>query len=143
VTPYFVPDAALLMALVLAVRRNVRVEIVLPARSNHWSADLARPRALRDLTQAGATIWLVPEMIHAKAVVVDETLALVGSANLDARSLFLNFELMAAFYDRAQATQVAGWIARQAGGARRHVARRPSFLRDLAEGLVLWLGFQV
>ena len=143
VTPYFVPDAALLMALVLAVRRNVHVEIVLPARSNHWSADLARPRALRDLTQAGATIWLVPEMIHAKAVVVDETLALVGSANLDARSLFLNFELMAAFYDRAQVMQVADWIARQARGARRHVARPPGFLRDLAEGLVLWLGFQV
>jgi cardiolipin synthase len=143
VTPYFVPDAALLMALVLAVRRNVRVEIVLPARSNHWTADLARPRALRDLTQAGATVWLVPEMIHAKAVVVDETLALVGSANLDARSLFLNFELMAAFYDRAEIVRVAAWIEQQATGAHRHVARPPSFLRDLAEGFVLWLGFQV
>jgi cardiolipin synthase len=143
VTPYFVPDAALLMSLVLAARRNVRVEIVLPARSNHWTADLARPRALRDLTQAGATVWLVPEMIHAKAVVVDETLALVGSANLDARSLFLNFELMAAFYGRGEITRVASWIEGQAAGARKHVARPPSFMRDLAEGLVLWLGFQV
>jgi len=143
VTPYFVPDAALLMALVLAARRGVRVELVLPARSNHWTADLARPRALRDLTQAGATVWMLPQMIHAKAIVVDDTLALVGSANLDARSLFLNFELMAAFYERPEITRVASWIEKQAGGARRHVARSPSFLRDLAEGLVLWVGFQV
>jgi cardiolipin synthase len=143
VTPYFVPDAALLMALVLAARRGVRVELILPAQSNHWTADLARPRALRDLAEAGAVIWMLPQMIHAKAIVVDETLALVGSANLDARSLFLNFELMVAFYDRPQIARVAAWVEKQAAGAARHVARPPGLARDLAEGLVLWLGFQV
>jgi phosphatidylserine/phosphatidylglycerophosphate/cardiolipin synthase-like enzyme len=47
---------------------------------------------------AGAHVWLSPQMIHAKAVVIDDELALAGSANLDQRSLFLNYELMVAFY---------------------------------------------
>lgn len=142
VTPYFVPDPALLMALTLAARRNVQVDLVLPAKSNHWTADLVRPRALRELAGAGVRVWLVPEMIHAKAIVVDDTLALAGSANLDARSLFLNFELMVAFYEREDAWRFAEWIDRQASGATRYVARAPGLLRDLAEGLVLWLAFQ-
>ena len=143
VTPYFVPDPALLMALALAARRGVKVEIVLPARSNHWTADLVRPRALRELDAAGVRIGLVPGMIHAKAVVVDDALALVGSANLDSRSLFLNFELMVAFYPRADVAEVARWIERRAREGRRYEARPPGLLRDLAEGLVLWIGFQV
>ena len=143
VTPYFVPDPTLLLALTLAGRRHVQVDLVMPARSNHWTADIARPRALRDLANAGARVWLLPEMIHAKAVVVDDDLALVGSANLDARSLFLNFELMAALYDRAHVARVAAWIERQALDGRRYAAHAPSLLRDMAEGLVLWVGFQL
>jgi len=143
VTPYFVPDPALLAALTLAARRGVEVDLVLPARSNHWTADLVRPRALRELYAAGARVWLVPGMVHAKAVVVDDDLALVGSANLDSRSLFLNFELMVAFYARDDVARVAGWISREVASGRRYTAQRPGLLRDLAEGVVLWLGFQV
>ena len=143
VTPYFVPDPTLLMALTLAARRNVSVDLVLPARSNHRMADLARHRALRELVGAGARVWLVPGMIHAKAIVVDDSIALAGSANLDARSLFLNFELMVAFYGHDEVAQIAGWIERQARGASRYGPRPPGLLRDLAEGLVLWLAFQL
>ncbi|MDB5898202.1 MAG: cardiolipin synthase, partial [Ramlibacter sp.] len=99
VTPYFLPDQALLMALGLAARRGVRVDLLLPARSNHRLSDLARGRALRTLAQAGAHVWVVPNMLHAKLVIVDDQLALAGSANLDNRSLFLNYELMVAFHD--------------------------------------------
>jgi cardiolipin synthase A/B len=143
VTPYFVPDPTLLMALTLAARRNVRVDLVLPAKSNHPLADLVRHRALRDLAAAGVRIGLVPQMIHAKAVVVDDAIALVGSANLDQRSLFLNFELMVAFYESEDTRRFADWIDRQASDASRYVARPPGLLRDLAEGLVLWLAFQL
>jgi cardiolipin synthase len=143
VSPYFVPDSTLLMALTLAARRNVQVDLVMPAKSNHPLADLVRHRALRELAQAGARIRLMPRMIHAKAVVVDDSLALVGSANLDARSLFLNFELMVAFYDPADVRGFAEWIERQASGARGYVARSPGLLRDVWEGLVLWLAFQL
>ena len=143
VTPYFVPDPTLLMALTLAARRNVAVDLVLPAKSNHPMADLARHRALRELAGAGARVWLDPQMIHAKAIVVDNAMALAGSANLDERSLFLNFELMVAFYGPDDVLRFADWIHRQASGARRYIPRQPGLVRDVAEGLVLWLAFQL
>ena len=111
VTPYFVPDEALLEALLLAVTRGVQLLLVLPARSNHRLADWARGRAVRAVAAAGAQVCLLPQMLHAKAVVVDEVLALCGSANLDCRSFFLNFEAMAAFYDRAQIDWLAHWAS--------------------------------
>ena len=142
VTPYFVPDAALLAALCLAARRGVVVDLLLPARSNHGMSDIARGRALRTLAAAGARIWLAPHMLHAKLVVVDETLALAGSANIDSRSLFLNYELMVAFHD-APAVQAFGqWFEQERALARRSQPARAGLLRDVGEGLVLWVGFQ-
>ena len=70
-------------------------------------------------------------------------MALAGSANLDGRSLFLNYEVMVAFYDHADVQRFAGWIDRQMHGASPYVSRRPGLVRDLAEGLVLWLAFQL
>ena len=93
--PRFQSDFAVVS---LAARRGVAVDVVLPARSNHRLADLARHAALRDLVAEGARVWLVPDMVHAKAVLIDDDLALAGSANLDERSLFLNYELTIAFY---------------------------------------------
>jgi cardiolipin synthase len=82
-------------------------------------------------------------MIHAKGVIIDEDLALAGSANLDERSLFLNYELMVAFYDHGDVQRFARWIERQRAGARRHEARAPGFMRELSEGMVRWLAFQL
>ena len=84
----------------LAARRGVRVDLLMPKKSNHLLADLSRHRALRELTAAGAHVWFLPQMIHAKAVVIDDEIALAGTANLDERSLFLNYELMVSFYER-------------------------------------------
>ena len=143
VTPYFVPGNSLLMALTLAARRGVVVNLIIPAKSNHRLADLARPRALRELAGAGGKVWLVPEMIHAKAVVIDNSIALAGTANLDGRSLLLNYELMVAFYDREDVRRFAGWMGRQMQGATRYIPRLPGLGRDVAEGIVLWLAFQL
>ena len=143
VTPYFVPDPTLLMALSLAARRGVAVELLLPRQSNHRLADIARHFALRELAAAGATIWLVPAMIHAKAVLIDNDLALVGSANLDERSLFLNYELMVAFYDPSVVQSFARWIEVQRSGATHYQPRRPGLARELLEGLVRWVAFQL
>ena len=143
VTPYFIPDATLLMALSLAARRGVRVDLVMPRRSNHRLADVARHRPLRQLADAGANIWLVPYMLHAKAIVIDDQLALAGSANLDLRSLYLNYELMVAFYEPADVRRFADWIDGERSNAARFQPIQPSLPRDLAEGLLLWLAFQL
>ena len=143
VTPYFVPDAALLLALCMAARRGVQVDLMLPARSNHRMSDVARRRALRALAVSGGNVWTVPHMLHAKLVVVDRTLAMAGSANLDSRSLFLNYELMVAFHDRDAIERFEAWFDEERQAATRLEPKRANLLQDIGEGLVLWTGFQL
>lgn len=142
-TPYFVPDQTLLLALTLAARRGVAVDLLLPLKSNHHLADIARVPALRELAAAGARVWLVPGMMHAKAVLIDDGLALVGSANLDERSLFLNYELMVAFYDAPVVERFAHWIEGHQRGAVAYVPRPAGLARELVEGVVRWVAFQL
>ena len=142
-TPYFVPDAQLQIALLLACRRGVDVQLLLPARSNHRMADIARERSLRELVAAGACVHLLPGMLHAKAIVTDDALASCGSINLDGRSLFLNYELNLLFHDAAQITVLVHWFATQRAQATRYVARAPGWWRDVGEGLVRAVGFQL
>lgn len=143
VSPYFVPDPMLLMSLTLAARRGVAVDLLLPQKSNHRLADLARHRALRELVAAGAKVHFLPIMIHAKAFVIDEELAFVGSANLDQRSLFINYELMLAFYDATDVKRFAHWIETQQKSAILYQPKRPALWLEIVEGLLLWLAFQL
>ncbi len=143
ITPYFVPDSSLLTALTLAARRGIRIDLVLPERSNHRLADFARHRALRDLVEAGAHVWLHPHMVHAKAILIDDELALAGSANLDGRSLFLNYEMMIAFYDRPAVMNFSRWVEARQQECILYPYRAPGVLREIAEGLLLWLAFQL
>ena len=142
-TPYFVPDEGLLEALVLAAKRGLHITLVLPHRSNHRLADWARGRAVRDLVAAGAQVRLVPTMLHAKAVVVDDALALCGSANLDSRSLFINYEAMAAFYGPREIEWLAQWIVQTAHQGAPASAQPPNWWRDIGEGIVATVGFQL
>ena len=142
-TPYYVPDEAVQEALVLAAKRGLQITLLLPRRSNHRLADWARGRAVRELVEAGVDVRLLPAMLHAKAVVVDDVLALCGSANLDSRSLFINYEAMAAFYGRAEIDWLADWINAHAAQAEPASAKPPSWLRDIGEGIVATLAFQL
>lgn len=93
-TPYFVPDQALLDSLALAALRGVRVEIVLPAHNNVFLVQWASNALLWQLLERGCRVFATPAPFdHSKLFVVDGRWALVGSANWDARSLRLNFEL--------------------------------------------------
>ena len=142
-TPYFVPDAAVLTALCLAARRGVEVDLLLPARSNHRMSDQARRRALRSFSDAGGRIWFTPHMLHAKLVVIDDVVAYTGSTNLDGRSLFLNYELMFAFQEVSAIAAFEHWFDQERSLATRHLPAPAGLWSDLAEGMVLWLGFQL
>ena len=143
VSPYFVPDASLETALRLAARRGVKIDLCLPAKSNHLLADFVRNRSLRTLSNAGVTVHLLPYMNHAKAVVFDETIALCGSCNLDSRSLLLNYESAVVFYGAAEITWLAQWIIALMPAARRFDPRAPGLWRDVAEGLLLTVAYQL
>ncbi|HEY0463838.1 MAG TPA: phospholipase D-like domain-containing protein [Polyangiaceae bacterium] len=110
-TPYFVPDEVLLRALRIAVRRGVEVRVLTPARSNHSLSDFAASSCLRDLSAAGVIIQRFRKMLHAKALLVDDSLCVVGSANFDMRSLFLNFEIALFFSGPAQAERLEAWFS--------------------------------
>ncbi len=143
VTPYFVPDAALETALRLAARRGVQIDLCIPAVSNHRLADFARNRALRALSSAGVRIHLLPQMNHAKAVVFDESLAISGSVNLDSRSLLLNYECAVIFYGAREIDWLAHWIQSLIPESHPFECRPPGLLRDLGEGLLLTVAYQL
>jgi cardiolipin synthase len=143
VTPYFVPDVALETAMRLAARRGVQIDLCIPANSNHRLADFARNRALRSLSQAGVNVHLLPYMSHAKAVVFDHTLGISGSVNLDSRSLLLNYECAVVFYGRDEINWLADWIAALIPRSALFDCRRPGLIRDLSEGLLLTVAYQL
>ncbi len=143
VTPYFVPDSSLETAMRLAVRRGVKIDLCIPAVSNHVLADFARNRSLRALGGAGVNIHLLPYMMHGKAMVFDETLAISGSVNLDSRSLLLNYECAVVFYGAGEISWLAQWIQSLIPEARAFDYRPPGLLRDIAEGLLLTVAYQL
>jgi cardiolipin synthase len=111
VTPYYVPDDALQHALVLAARRGVKTEVLVPTPSNHPVADVARRRLLRELTSNGVVVHSYTRgMVHAKAMVIDDDFAYVGSPNFDVRSLLLNYEDALCVYSPDAIAQVRGYV---------------------------------
>lgn len=111
VTPYFIPDEVLQRSLMVQARAGIDIRLVVPARSNHLITDLARRFHLRELQAAGVKVLFYgPGMNHAKLILVDEAVGLWGSANLDMRSLFVNFEVGALTYSAADTRQLTRWM---------------------------------
>lgn len=93
VTPYFVPDESILRAICAAPRRGVATRVLFPHRNDSWFVGQACRSAYPDLLRSGVDVYEYPlGLLHAKAMCVDGDIALVGSANMDRRSLDLNFE---------------------------------------------------
>jgi len=110
-TPYFIPDDALARGLVLAVRRGVDVRVLVPYQSNHMSADLAGASYLRQIATAGGRVHrYLPGMMHAKLVLIDRQLAILGSANFDMRSLFLDYEIAVFAYTQREVALFSAWF---------------------------------
>jgi cardiolipin synthase len=103
-TPYFVPNESLLVAMGLAAMRGVRVKLILPSRSNHGVTFHAGRSFYAQLIDAGVEVCeYQPGMVHAKTLVADSHVALVGSANMDMRSFRLNFEVHTLVHDESTA----------------------------------------
>jgi cardiolipin synthase A/B len=118
-TPYLLPDVALTTALNLAALRGVRVDIILPEKNNlpfvHWAS-----RAMWwQVLEKGCHVWLTPPPFdHSKLMVVDSHWVLFGSANWDARSLRLNFELNVECYGTDLAQRMDSFIQQKLSVAR-------------------------
>ena len=139
VTPYFLPAAPMFSALQTAALRGVEVRVVLPAKNNmpfvHW----ASRHLIGELLLWGVQVCYQPApFAHTKLFLVDGEYALVGSANLDPRSLRLNFELVVEIYDRDLArhleAHVTGLRERSRAVSTEELAARalPVRLRDAA-----------
>ncbi|MEZ5990670.1 MAG: cardiolipin synthase [Planctomycetota bacterium] len=126
VTPYLVPDLALRDALKLAAMTGVEVDLVtLSSPPDKWWPYWCGWYYTEELSAAGVRVWShEPGMMHAKAVVVDGEWAMLGTANLDNRSMFLNFEQMAVFDRKADVERIEAALQR---------IRGRSVLRDPAE----------
>jgi len=111
VTPYFVPNDSLSKALIIARHKGVDVKLITPKKSNHIYADLIRSSFMRDLEDEGVDIWLYNgNMLHAKAIVFDDTCTVLGSVNFDNRSLFLNYEIATFVYTKGIIEETHRWI---------------------------------
>lgn len=94
VTPYFLPDTALIAALNVAALRGVRVEIVVPERPDHMVVKWASDAMLWQVLERGCRVWVTTRPFdHSKLLTIDGSWTFLGSANWDPRSFRLNFEL--------------------------------------------------
>ncbi|WP_231754204.1 cardiolipin synthase [Caulifigura coniformis] len=99
-TSYFVPTDALLAALCTAAARGVRVQLIVPMKSDHRFVVLAGRSYYDQLLEAGVEIHEYKRgIMHSKTLVIDACWSLVGSPNFDPRSLLLNFEVGVIMYD--------------------------------------------
>lgn len=137
-TPYFVPTESLLVAMELAAMRGVRLELLLPGRSNHRVTYHAGRSFYAQLLEAGVDIQeYVPGIVHAKTLVADRTVSLVGSANMDLRSFRLNFEVHTLVHDAPTAAALCGIFAdyeKQAVHVERDAWRARAWSLKLREG---------
>ncbi len=139
VTPYFLPDEALIAGLNVAGLRGVKVDVVLPEQNNlrlvHWAC----MGQIWQLLERGCRVWLnPPPFSHKKLMIVDRTWLLFGSSNWDPRSLRLNFEFDVECYDPALASLLDDEVAQTIGRSHEVTSlklRRRNLLVKLRDGL--------
>ncbi|HKE13678.1 MAG TPA: cardiolipin synthase [Kofleriaceae bacterium] len=136
-TPYFVPDEPILTAMITAALRGVDVRLLVPRKGDSRLVDLAARSYFPELVDAGVRIFeYEPRFIHAKTMVVDDDVAIIGTANLDNRSFRLNFEIAAVLYGEPEAGLLARAFEDDSRGSRELLAadlEGAPFLRRLGQ----------
>jgi cardiolipin synthase len=136
VTPYFIPDEVILRSLIVKARAGCAVTLIVPLHSNHPVTDFARRNFTRELSRAGVKLLQYnPGMLHAKAIVIDDRVALVGSPNCDLRSLFVNFEVGVFIYTEPEVAAIRTWIAELAQDCTPPAFAKRRFVVSVAEDL--------
>jgi cardiolipin synthase len=111
--PYLIPDDALMQALQTAVLRGVDVTLVVPLQMDQVLVCLAQRSYYEDMIDNGIRICCYGKrFLHAKHVTIDDSIAWIGSSNLDIRSFALNAEIVVLLYDRGVCARVAEEQAR-------------------------------
>lgn len=106
-SPYFIPGESLMDSLIIAIQAGLDVKILIPGQSDSVMVNAAASAYYTELLNYGAKIYKYNKgFVHAKTMVVDDDLAVVGSANMDYRSFDLNFEVNALIYSKKIAKQL-------------------------------------
>ncbi|HUR38798.1 MAG TPA: phospholipase D-like domain-containing protein, partial [Planctomycetota bacterium] len=120
VTPYFIPEQPVITALNVAALRGVQVDILIPGKNDSRVVGWAITAMLWQVLINGCRVWLTKEPFdHSKLLVVDDAWVFFGSANMDTRSMRLNFEFNVESYDRDLAGVVSKHVEGKLRGARR------------------------
>jgi len=136
VTPYFVPDENMVQALVIAHHKGVDVKLITPKNSDHFIADMGRSPYMRELYEIGADVVLYEgEMLHAKAILFDDLGGMVGSVNLDNRSLFLNYEVVTFVYSPKFIESIEMWMEKLMQNSTRGM-QKPTKVREAVENIM-------
>jgi cardiolipin synthase A/B len=118
ITPYFVPEESLLLAITSAARRGVDVRLVVSGEADQFLVSRAQRSYYEELLDAGVRIFLYPPptLLHTKTMHIDDDIVVVGTSNMDIRSFQLNLELSMVFYNRGVSSALAeierGYLAR-------------------------------
>ncbi|MGJ8686132.1 MAG: cardiolipin synthase [Spongiibacteraceae bacterium] len=111
VSPYFVPDTPIIQALQLAAMRGVDVRILLPETPDKLMIKLSSYTAIKETISQGVQIYFYKKgFLHQKALLVDNDIGAIGTANLDNRSFRLNFEIMAICHDRTFTSELENML---------------------------------
>ncbi|GAA4856905.1 cardiolipin synthase [Luteimonas vadosa] len=130
VTPYFVPGEAAMMALTSAALAGLDVRLLIPKKSDSRMVTQAARSYFDELMEAGIKVYEYgPRMLHTKALLVDDSTCILGSANFDHRSFRLNFEVAVLIDDKATARELAQLIEHEIANSVRVQDGRRSFWR--------------
>ncbi len=136
VTPYFVPDENIVQALIIAQHKGIDVKLITPKHSDHLIADFGRSSYMRELDAIGVDIVLYEgTMLHAKAILFDDIGGMIGSVNIDNRSLFLNYEIVTFAYSPHFIESIELWMQSLMANSTRGM-QKPSKLREAAENMM-------
>ena len=107
VTPYFVPDETIQLAMINAAHRGVAVRLIVPRRVDSFLARHAGEATFDELIGAGIEVYrFTGGMLHTKLIQIDDQMTLIGTANIDMRSFYLNLEMTLCVYDEGFAQEI-------------------------------------